>query len=92
VEIAAAQQLLRPGASLSSRPNGAAQKPRADGVSDPRHDRERLRTAPHPALTLGIAFHKAIIAVCAQFEEELGVAKTREPPDRDALIRAGARQ
>ncbi len=48
----------------------------------------------HPALTLslGIAFHKAIIAVCAKFEEELGVAKTRELPDHDALICAGARE
>ena len=32
----------------------------------------------HPALTLslGIAFHKAIIDVCAKFEEELGGAKS----------------
>jgi len=28
--------------SLWSRPNGGAQQPHADGVSDPRHERERL--------------------------------------------------
>ena len=33
----------------------------------------------HPALTLslGVAFHKAIIDVCAKFEEEFGGAKNR---------------
>ncbi len=33
----------------------------------------------HPALTLslGVAFHKAIIDVCAKFEEEFGDAKNR---------------
>jgi hypothetical protein len=92
MEIAAAQQLPF-GRKLIVATQWRRAEPRADGVSDPRHANIEI-TAPHLALTLSldIAFHKAIIAVCAQFEEELGVAKTREPPDRDALIRAGARE
>jgi len=78
-------------------PNGGAQEPRADGVSNSRHEREWLRqhrdhraahgalsaTEPFvdPALTLslGIAFHKAIIDVCAKFEEEQSVSSRRQP-------------
>ena len=40
---------------------------------------KRAAGTRHPALTLslGIAFHKAIIDVCAKFEQEFGDAKNR---------------
>jgi hypothetical protein len=46
---------------------------------EPEARRSRAAGLRHPALTLslGIAFHKAIIDVCAEFEEEFGRAKTR---------------
>jgi hypothetical protein len=46
---------------------------------EPEARRKRAAGIRHPALTLslGIAFHKAIIDVCAKFEEEFGGAKAR---------------
>jgi PadR family transcriptional regulator AphA len=46
---------------------------------EPEARRSRAAGIRHPALTLslGIAFHKAIIDVCAKFEEEFGGAKNR---------------
>ena len=46
---------------------------------DPKASRYRAAGIRHPALTLslGIAFHKAIIDVCVKFEEGFGGAKTR---------------
>ena len=46
---------------------------------EPEAGRKRAASIRHPALTLslGIAFGKAIIDVCARFEEEFGGAKNR---------------
>ncbi|MDR3487416.1 MAG: PadR family transcriptional regulator [Bradyrhizobium sp.] len=46
---------------------------------EPEARRFRAAGTRHPALTLslGIAFHKAIIDVCAKFEKEFGAAKKR---------------
>ncbi len=46
---------------------------------EPEARRSRAAGIRHPSLTLslGIAFHKAIIDVCAKFEEEFGGAKNR---------------
>jgi PadR family transcriptional regulator AphA len=46
---------------------------------EPEAKRYKAAGIRHPALTLrlGVAFHKAIIDVCAQFEKEFGGAKKR---------------